>query len=183
MQLRKQKTILLFKAAMLKKLKDLVRDWNHRDYVLDSLLNKYLNKQGRRTLILAAGKRNGMLQAKMQGKLKNLLKAKCYEKFKALILMDKSTVKDFVSREPEDFMKKVEADLKVFAQGMSEWIKDTILKYWKTCVIITQERILMQSDNCNKNKFTTPMQKVRQKACRTPRRHRDGRGHIPIGPG
>ena len=76
-----------------------------------------------------------------------------HEKFKALILMDKSTVKHFVSGEPEDFMMKVEADLKVFAQGMSEWIKDTILKYWKTCVIITQERILMQSNNCNKNKF------------------------------
>ena len=64
--------------SLLKKLKELVRDWHHQDYVLDGLLNKYLNKQGRRTLILAAGKRNGMLQAKMQGKLKNLLKAKCY---------------------------------------------------------------------------------------------------------
>ena len=58
----------------------------------------------------AAGKRFGMVQAKMQGKLKNMLKSKCYEKFQKYILMKKNIIQSLTTK--ESFMEKVDENVK-----------------------------------------------------------------------
>ena len=133
------------------KLKELVGDWNAQDRILDRLLKNYLNKQGRRSLMVAAGKRNGMLQAKMQGKLTKMLKAKCNEEFIKTILMDRNIIIRLNTEEA--FMEKVEENVNEFVQNMRKWIEEVVKEYWKECVTITQERILRPWSACNARAF------------------------------